>query len=235
MVRIGVVGDFNGHSPTHIATNDAIAHATAALSLTVDVRWLPTASLLDHDGEAALTQCQGLLVAPGSPYRSMDGALRAIRFARERGLPLIGTCGGFQHIVIEYARHVLGFVDAEHAETSPEASRLFITPLSCALAGQTLSVTVQPGSRAHALYGRTEVEEAYYCNFGLNPAYQMDLHAAGLRVVAVDATGEARILELPEHRFFLATLFVPQQRSTPTSPHPLISGFVQAAAGCAGH
>jgi len=233
MTLIGIVGDFNAGNPTHVMTNEAIAHAAAALCLDADIRWLPTASLLGPDREAALRPCDGLLVAPGSPYRSMVGALHAIRFARESGLPLIGTCGGFQHIVIEYARNVLGFADAEHAETSPDTSLLFITPLSCSVTGQRLPVSVQPGSRAYALYGATDVDESYYCMFGLNPDYQVDLEAAGLHMVGSDAAGEARILELPGHRFFIATLFVPQVRSTPAAPHPLIIGLLQAATGCA--
>ncbi|MGI8550391.1 MAG: CTP synthase C-terminal region-related (seleno)protein [Dehalococcoidia bacterium] len=229
MLRIGIVGDFHGQFPSHVATNDAFVHAAAALDVGVDVRWLPTESLLGAEGEAELERCNALLVAPGSPYRCMDGALRAIRYAREGDVPLIGTCGGFQHVVIEYARSVLGFVDAEHAETSPEASRLFITPLTCSIAGQRLPVTVVPGSRAHALYGCTDVEESYYCNFGLNPVYRAGLQAAGLRVTGTDDTGEARLLELPSHRFFLATLFVPQMRSTAVKPHPLIVGLLRSA------
>lgn len=76
---------------------------------------------------------------------------------------------------------------------------------------------------------REVVTEQYYCNFGLNPAYQTQLHEGGLRVVGVDQDGEARIVELTDHPFFLATLFVPQVSSRPTQPHPLISAFLRAA------
>ena len=92
-----------------------------------------------------------------------------------------------------------------------------------------MQVAVVPGSRAFAAYGREHVEEQYYCNFGLNPAYQGQLHEGGLRIVGVDQDGEARIIEIPGHRFFLATLFVPQCTSSPAQPHPLILAYLDAA------
>jgi CTP synthase (UTP-ammonia lyase) len=97
----------------------------------------------------------GLWCVPASPYRSMDGALTAIRFARERSRPFLGTCGGFQHAVIEYARNVLGWPDAEHAETSPDAARPVINELECALVEATETVTLFPGTRiARRIPGR---------------------------------------------------------------------------------
>jgi CTP synthase (UTP-ammonia lyase) len=123
------------------------------------------------------------VVSPGSPYHSLDGALRAIRFARESHRPFIGTCSGFQHAVIEYARNVLGFEDAQHAEYDAEASDLFVSALSCSLVGQTMSVRLEPGSRAASFYRQHEVAEQYYRNFGLNPAHQPRLHEGGFRVV----------------------------------------------------
>lgn len=227
-ISVGVIGDFNPEFPPHVATNAGLEHAASDLGVQVEVRWLDTAPLEDID-RAELAQHDALWCAPGSPYRSLDGALRAIRFAREADCPFIGTCGGFQHVVIEYARNVLGFEDAQHAEYDPYASELFISELSCSLVGQTMSVRLEPDSRAAAFYARDEVSEQYYCNFGLNPAHQGRLHEGGLRVVGTDQDGEARVLELPDRRFYLATLFVPQLRSSPGSPHPLISAYLQAA------
>ena len=86
--------------------------------------------------------------------------MRAIRFARESGIPLLGTCGGFQHLVIEYARNVLGFQDAEHAEYNPDASRLMISKLPCSLVDQILPIAISPGSLAASLYGAARVESA---------------------------------------------------------------------------
>lgn len=227
-VSVGVIGDFDPEFPPHPATNSALEHSAAALGVTVDVRWHATDGLEDADLDQVLVE-DALWCAPGSPYKSLDGALRAIRFARERDVPLLGTCGGFQHVVIEYARNVLGFEDAQHAEYDPYASELFITELTCSLAGQTMAVELSTGSRAARFYGGTAVSERYYCNFGLNPEHQRLLHEGGLRVAGVDADGEARVLELPDRRFFIATLFVPQLSSSQESPHPLITAYLQAA------
>lgn len=227
-ISVGVIGDFDPEFPPHPATNAGLEHAAAALGIEADVRWHGTEALADADPAATLTD-DALWCAPGSPYRSLDGALRAVRFARERDVPLLGTCGGFQHIVLEYARNVLGFADAQHAEYDPYASELFITELACSLAGKEMTVSLAPGSRAAGFYSRAETSERYYCNFGLNPEHQRRLDEGGLRVVGVDQDGEARVLELPERRFFVATLFVPQLSSEPGAPHPLIVAYLRAA------
>ena len=132
-------------------------------------------------------------------------------------------------MVLEYARNVMGIKDAAHAETDPYASCLFVTPLSCSLVGKTMQVTIKPESKAAAIYQAHSAMEAFYCNFGLNPEYQEQLERAGLEITGKDENGETRIVELVSHPFFIGTLFVPQARSEPGKPHPLILEFCQAA------
>ncbi len=223
-IRIGVIGDFNSNNSTHIATNDGIQHAAHTLGLAFDITWLAT------DQPQTWLAVDGLFGAPGSPYRSTERALEGIRCAREKLVPFLGTCGGFQHLILEYARTVLGLSDAAHAETDPYASCLFITPLSCSLVGKTMGVVLKPGSRAATAYGSTTSTENYYCNFGLNPEYRRSLEQSGLAITGEDEGGEARIAELPSHPFFMGTLFVPQARSTPGRPHPIVLEFCRAAA-----
>jgi CTP synthase (UTP-ammonia lyase) len=222
--RIGIIGDFNPDNLTHNFTNDAIQHAAKALGKPIEAVWLPTNQPAEYAG------FQGLFGSPGSPYRSFDGALSGIRYARENKVPLLGTCGGSQHMMIEYARNVMGMADAAPAETDPHASCLFVTPLSCSLVGKTMEVTIRSGSRAAAAFQAERSMEAYYCNFGLNPDYQEQLEDAGLAISGTDVDREARIVELASHPFFIGTLFVPQARSKPSSPHPLILAFCRAAA-----
>lgn len=225
-VTVAIVGEFDGTFTPHVATNDALGHSAARLGIEVRIHWLPTEPLESdltgiHDADA-------VWCAPGSPYRSLTGAVRALRHPREHRIPTLGTCGGCQHIVLEYARNVLGFADAGHAEYDPYASRLFVSELVCSLAGQTMPVHLRHGSMAAELYGAAEVRERYYCNFGLNPSYQRLIDEGGLRVTGMDGDGEARVLEIPSHPFYLATLFVPQARSTARRPHPLVTGFLRA-------
>jgi CTP synthase (UTP-ammonia lyase) len=124
---------------------------------------------------------------------------------------------------------VLGIRDAEHEETAPQASHLLISKMVCSLAGKTGIVKIVPGSFSHRLYREAEVTEQFRCSFGLNPEYQETLQQGELRVTGTGPEGEARIVELPDHRFFIATLFLPQLSSTMERPHPLIVGYLRAA------
>ena len=228
-VRIIVVGDFNPGNESHTATNEALGHCSTALGLQVEPEWVGTEKLLGAGLAAHLTAANGIWIAPASPYRSMEGALSAIRLGRLNNIPLLGTCGGFQHIILEYARNVLGFMDAQHEETDPQASRLFISRLACSLVGRRMIISLEPGSRVAHAYGLSRVQEEYHCNFGVNPQYVEVLRSGNLRVVGSDSEGLVRAVELSGHPFFVGTLFLPQLRSTPSNPHPLITAFVHAS------
>lgn len=221
---IGIIGDRAPAYPVHRATEAALAQLPEPL----DFEWVPTEEIAD-DPAARLAGYAGLLIAPGSPYRSMEGALAAVRYAREQGVPLLGTCGGFQHVVLEYARDVLGFADADHEESNPAAARLAVTALACSLAGQDRPVKLMPGTRAAGLYQAADTIEPFFCSYGLNPEYRELLELGGMVVSGVGDDGEVRVLELPDHPFFLATLYVPMARSTPEHPHPLVSALAAAA------
>ena len=227
-MKLAIIGDFNPANGTHIATDDALAHSANLLSISPEIRWVPTETILD-DFDNIAAYYDSFLISPGSPYRDMNAVLEIIRYARTNNKPVLGTCGGFQHMAIEFARNVLHIDDAEHAETSPYASRLIVSPLTCNLKGDPLEITItDEDSQTWRIYNSRKIAERYYCNFGLNPEYQEDLNKAGFRIVASDATNEARILELRGHRFFIATLFVPQTGSTAQAPHKLITAFLSA-------
>lgn len=224
-VKIGIIGDLDLERPSHRATNETLRHCALALGLEINIQWLPTESL-EGDLAQALSGFDGLWCAPGSPYKSTTGAINAIRFARENDRPFIATCGGFQHAVLEFARNKLGLVEAEHAECHPEASLLVITPLSCSLVGEIRKVFIHKDSRVYGYYRATEIEERFNCNFGINPEYLGRMVEGGLHIAGTDELGEVRILELPLNRFYVATLFQPQLRSTPDNPHKLITAFL---------
>jgi CTP synthase (UTP-ammonia lyase) len=223
-MRLAILGDYDPLFPPHPATDVGLQHAIASESFPVDVRWVPTDTI--GDPRQSLGSYDGLWISPGSPYRSLDGALAGIRYARERGMPVLATCGGMQHLVVEFARSVAGYRSATSAIYDPEATELFITKLDCSLRGKTLSVTLTPGSRTAGHYQATRIIEEYYCRFGLNPAYESALQAAGLQYVGRDDDGGARVVELSDRPFYIGTLFVPQLRSSPDQPHPLIVAFL---------
>ena len=226
MNRIGIIGEYDADFEPHRATSSAIEHAREALAAEVAYEWVSTSKLDDGFFE----HFNGLWIAPGSPYKDMAKTLSVIKLAREQRVPTLGTCGGFQHMILEYARNVLGIRDAQHAEYDPYASRLFISELACSLAGREMKLRLSAGSKVAEIYGATEVIEQYYCNFGVNPAYLDQITSGPLRVIGSDSEGEVRVVEHPDHPFFIGTLFVPQVLSTPERPHPLVRAFVAEVA-----
>jgi CTP synthase (UTP-ammonia lyase) len=221
---IALLGKYTPTFPPHASTSTAIEHSQKMLVAVVLADWISTA-----DVEPKLFQrYYGIRVAPGSPYKSMEKTLWAIRYARENNIPCFGTCGGFQHIVLEYARNVLGFKNAQHAEYDPYASKLFISRLVCSLAGREMQLSFVPGSQVAAIYGCLAATERYYCKFGVNPEWIRQLKRGPLKISGSDVEGEVRVIEHPGHPFLIGTLFVPQLRPTPEAPHPLVSVFVGA-------
>jgi CTP synthase (UTP-ammonia lyase) len=125
-------------------------------------------------------------------------------------------------------RNVLGYRDADHQESSPDALRLAITALSCSLVGQEHEVRLLPGSRARDFYGRDTSIEDYFCSYGVGPEFVPLLQDTGLFVSATDAEGDVRAMERRDHPFFVGTLFMPQTRSTKGRPHPILKAFEEA-------
>jgi CTP synthase (UTP-ammonia lyase) len=123
----------------------------------------------------------------------------------------------------------MGIQDAEHEETAPGAPTLFISKLACSLVGQTQAIKITAGSHAHQAYGQSEVREQFSCNYGLNPKFRDKLGRGQLKITGIDPDGEVRIVELSNHPFYVATLFLPQISSRPESPHPLVVAYLRAA------
>lgn len=223
--RIAVIGEFVENFEAHTALNRVLDDLKTSRNF--DYEWINTLRV-EEGKEALLGEYAGIWSAPGSPFKSLEGALYAVTYARENNIPYLGTCAGFQHAVIEIARNLLGIKDAQHEEYDPEASTLFVNRLACSLAGKTMAVFVQPDSLAGRLYGRTQARENYYCNFAINPEFKARLDHPEIRISGRDQDGEFRIIELPGNDYFVLTLFVPQTNSLPGNVHPLIQGFVDA-------
>lgn len=223
--RIALVGDRSPHVRSHQRVPVLLDRLREREALDLDVYWVPT------DEVEALETFDGIWVLPGSPYRSEAGAIAAIRTAREREIPLLGTCAGFQHAMLEYARNVCGATGVQHAETTPDATDLLIVPLACSLDGHEAAVELQPGTLAARLLGVERSTERYHCSFGLDPARLGLLEEHGLVFSAYDDEGAPRVAELPGHPFYLVTLFQPELSGDGTRPHPFIQAFAHAAAG----
>ena len=226
-VRIALIGDYNQAVLAHQAIPLALRLSGNRLGILVAPAWTHTATL-GKDVPSQLSDFGGIWCVPASPYANTDGALAAIRFAQESGRPFLGSCGGFQHALLEYARSVLGHGEAEHAETSPTAAMPVISRLSCSLVEKAGTVTFADGSRLRSLYDAEQAEEAYHCNYGLNPEYEHLFWNGALKVAARDAAGAVRAVELAGHPFFIATLFQPERAALKGIVHPLVTAFVEA-------
>lgn len=223
--RIALVGDRSPHVRAHDRIPVALAHATPDPDA-VDPYWIASD---DVAGIPDLAAFDGIWVVPGSPYADRDGVLSAIRTARTAQVPLLGTCGGFQHTVLEYARDVLG-LDVDHAEDPTGAGGgSIIVPLSCSLVGEESEVDVTAGTRAADLLGAGRRIERFFCSYGLDETYRTALTDAGLVFSATDADGAVRMLELPSHPFFVGALYQPELSSDASWVHPLIRAFAAAA------
>lgn len=226
MSYIALLGEYDSTFKPHVATGIAIRHSNAVLGTAIKGEWVSTQDI----DESLFSRYSGLWVAPGSPYKNLEKTLWALEHARRHNVPCFGTCGGFQHMVLEYARNVLHYRDAQHAEYDPYASTLFISRLACSLAGRKMELRFESGSLVAEIYGSTSATEEYYCNFGVDPAKVGFLVNSGLRISGSDSEGEVRVIELPGHPFYVGTLFVPQTRSTKRQPHRLVTAFVRAVA-----
>ncbi|HCN96838.1 MAG TPA: hypothetical protein DIT59_09305, partial [Leclercia sp.] len=218
-------GDYNPDVLAHQAIPLAIDDAAAVLEVTADYDWLATTELTSPED---LVGYDAIWLVPASPYKNADAAFIAARYARENSVPFLGTCGGFQHALIEYARNVLGWQDAAHAETDTEG-RMVIAPLTCSLVEQSDAIELRANTLIARAYGQEEIEEGYHCNYGVSPEFAKELEKGDMRVTGWDAQGEIRAVELVTHPFFIATLFQHERAALAGRPAPLVQALLRAA------
>jgi len=223
---VALIGDYDAGVVAHSTIPLALQLAGEEHEISISVSWLLTKGL-SSISERSLAEYAGFWCVPGSPYQDMHGALRAIRFAREQGRPFLGTCGGFQHAVIEYARSVLGLAGADHKESNPDAKVALITPLACRLAETTGKLILKVGTRTAKIYRKNVIEELFNCGFGFNREFATLFEDCPMCIAGVDEHGEIRVIELRDHPFFIATQYQPE-RSALGAKHPLIAAFAGA-------
>lgn len=218
-VRIALVGDYR---PDSVVAHRAIPIALERLGAAWE--WVPT-------DDAQVRGFDAIWCVPGSPYASAAGAIGAIRYARENGVPFLGTCGGFQHLLLEWAESAWGIASPAHAEERPDAPDPVISLLACSLVEATETLTLAPGSRLAAAYGALSATEGYRCRFGLNPLYAARLESGPLKVAAWGEDGGLRAVALDDHPFFVGCLFQPERAALTGRIPPLAQALVDATQG----
>lgn len=220
---IAILGDLNLDFPTH---RELQAEVTR-LQQQVSIEWIATDS---PDANRQAADADALWVIPGTPYLNDDVVYQAIRHARENNQPFLGSCGGFQYAIVEFARNVAGIENAGHAETEPHAKHQVITGLHCSLIAEERQVQTVAGTKLAEICGTQPFTGYHYCNYGMSDEYARELESAGMEFNSHADDAGVEGFELPEHAFFIATLFQPQVGALASQPqHPLITAFVSAA------
>ena len=223
-MKILLVGDYDKKVVAHQAIPRAIELSAQSLAAEVEQVWMRTRDL----DLAVMPDYDALWCVPFSPYEKPKAVIGAIRFTRENNIPFLGTCAGFQHALIEYARNALGLESAASIEDDPATPMPVITALGCRLYNQSEAINIKRKSRAGNIYQSDRILEEYHCGFGVNSELMHIFDNSELKFSGYDDNGEPRLCEIPGHRFFIGTAFQPERSALKSSVHPLITAFLRA-------
>ena len=237
-VTIAVVGKYTDVQDSYLSIREALKHGGIEAGCRVNVLWIESEGLEGKD-EIEI-DADGILVPGGFGRRGAEGKIKAIEYARENDIPFLGICLGFQLAVIEFARHVIGWEDANSSEFAktkhavidllPEQKE--VDELGGTMRLGDIEVTIKDNTMARRLYGREKVYERHRHRYEVNPEFISEFEKHGLVFSGYSDGGRRmEILEYPENRFFIGTQFHPEFKSRPYSPSPPFVGFVKAAFG----
>lgn len=241
-VKIGMVGKYVELHDSYISVNEALKHGGIETRSAVDIHWIDSESLEgdDVDLDAVLGDMDGILVPGGFGSRGTEGKIKAANYARTHNIPYLGICLGMQIAIIEFARNVLGYADANSAEIDPETTHpvIDIMPEQKGIEemGGTMRLgqypcVLNPNSKAYKLYGASMIFERHRHRYEVNNDFREDLLNNGVLFAGTSPDNHiVEMMELPEHPWFVACQFHPEFKSRPNKPHPLFRGFVTAAA-----
>jgi len=238
-VTIGMVGKYVELTDSYKSLNEALGHGGIAHSLKVNLLWVEAEGLEGERWEDQLRDLDAILVPGGFGKRGIPGMIRAIEYARTRGVPFFGICLGMQCAVIEYARNMCGLADANSSEFNPSTPHRVIYKLRELRGVDELGGTMRlgawtahlkSGSFAHQAYGALEISERHRHRYEFNREYEEVLVAHGLDITGVTPDGTyVEVVEVRNHPWFLGCQFHPEFKSRPLAPHPLFRDFIGAA------
>lgn len=237
-VTVGIVGKYVSLPDAYKSIAEAFVHAGAQNDCKVNVKWISSEDISKETVETVLRGLDGVLVAPGFGERGLEGKIEAIRFVRENKIPFFGICLGMQCAVVEFSRHVLG-LEASSTELNPKTKHPVIDMMEeqkkITMKGGTMRLgaytcKLKKGSKAHAAYGETVIEERHRHRYEFNNKYLEQIEESGLKAVGVNPdSGLVEVVELKDHPWFVGVQYHPELKSTVLTPHPLFVKFVEAA------
>ncbi|PLC53802.1 CTP synthetase [Pollutimonas nitritireducens] len=246
-VRIGMVGKYVDLTESYKSLSEALVHAGIHTHSRVSIEYLDS-EVIEAEGTDCLKGLDAILVPGGFGKRGTEGKIKAIRYARENGVPYLGICLGMQLAVVEFARNVAGFGGANSTEFDPSAPHPVValitewqdregkiekrdttSDLGGTMRKGAQRCPVKSGTRAYSIYG-DEVNERHRHRYEVNNVYVPRLEEAGMVISARTPTENLpEIMELPQHPWFMGVQFHPEFTSTPRDGHPLFSSYIQAA------
>ncbi|HAL55860.1 MAG TPA: CTP synthase, partial [Bacteroidetes bacterium] len=240
-VRIAMVGKYIRFPDTYLSINEALKHAAGVNDCKVEIDWMDAERFEKSAVElASLRDYGGILIPGGFGQRGSEGKVAAISYAKDHSIPFLGLCFGFQLAVVEFARS-MGLKRANSTELDvdtpypvigilPEQDK--VSGLGGTMRLGAHDIRIARGTRAYQIYGKEKIQERHRHRYEVNPKYIERLTKNGLKFSGKSLDGRRmEILELPEHRFFMATQFHPEFKSRPGKPSPVFEAFVKAALG----
>jgi len=237
-IVLGIVGKYLQHQDAYKSVFEAIHHATIANQVKVEIRCFESDKILSEDVEKSIGGCDGYIVPGGFGERGWMGKIMTAKYCRESGIPYFGLCLGMQVMCVEFARHVLGWKDANSTEIDPKASHPIISLLSEQKGVENLggtmrlgafTCTLTPGSKAEQAYGTSRISERHRHRFEFNNLYKDECERKGLILSGVLEDGHlCEIAEVKDHPWMVGVQFHPEFKSKPTDPHPLFKEFIAA-------
>lgn len=225
--KIALVGDYDETKLAHLCAPQALKLAAKALQVDIDIAWLET-SRLNELSQSQIEDFSGIWCVPGSPYKNRAGVLSLIKFARLAKIPFLGTCGGCQHALLEYAINELKIQNAGLEEEEPGVEVPIISALPCRLTNESQKITLASDSKISRAFNLTEISEEYFCGFGINPKFLSLFSNSSLRFVGFNKEMIPQAFELEDHPFFVGTAFQPERSARSGTVHPLVAAFVKA-------
>lgn len=239
-VNIAMVGKYTQLHDAYLSVVEALKHGGIACKAKVEITWIDSEELNEKNLDQRLYQVDGILVPGGFGGRGTEGMILAAQYARVHKIPYLGICLGMQMAIVEFARHVLGYEDANSIELDPKTTHPVIALMPDQEKVEDLGGTLRLGSYpcvlqddtlSLELFGKKEIQERHRHRYEVNNAYRGELAAKGMIIAGTSPDGHiVEMIEIPENPFFVGTQGHPEFKSRPNHAHPLFRGFVKAAA-----
>ncbi len=239
-VRIGLVGKYDLQD-AYKSISESLSHAATYHHRKIEITFINSEFLTKENIKAELSTQDGLVICPGFGQRGTEGKILAVEYARTNNVPCFGICLGMQMMVIEFARDVLGYSDANSSEMVPDTPHNVIDMMenqkSISNMGGTMRLgayacKLEEGSRVASIYDSPTISERHRHRYEFNSKYLNEYEAKGMKCTGRNPESDlVEIVEVPELKWFIGTQFHPEYQSTVLHPHPLFLSFIEAAIG----